>query len=253
MTVLWVILWIILGLLGLVLALLVLAVLLMFVPIKYELTAAHDGQTTAYLRVSYLFRLIYVVYDYGEDVDKLTVRIAGIRVNRGKKPVVPGKEKSATAEMEATPSPPSSGKETKKSSSSGKEPGKKKSSSFKAMFGNAKQAWKHPHRKAVTKLSLRTLKQSMRVLKPKKIDVHGAIALGDPANTGLMLGAYEIAAGLFGFRRHVRLVGDFEAEDAFIRFNAYVLGYINIGRTAMPFVRLALKKPVRSIIWQAIN
>ncbi|MCL2372719.1 MAG: hypothetical protein FWC78_04875 [Defluviitaleaceae bacterium] len=238
---LWVLLWIIVGLLGLVLALLLLAVLLMFVPIKYELKAARDGSTTALLRVSYLFRLVYVVYDYREDADKLTVRIAGIRLNTGKKPTRLTKAKAAKAKKKSAPS--------KKAA----RPKRKKTSSLKNGLTSFKKAWQHPHRKVIVSLSWQAIKKSMRGLKPKKIDIQAAVGLGDPANTGLALGAYEVVAGLVGFRQHVRLDGDFEADEAFIRFNAYIRGNINLGKMAMPYMRLVLKKPVRSIIWQAIN
>ena len=228
-TSLLVMMWILLGIVALLLSIVLIAALLAIIPVRYDAKVAVGDETTAIVRVSYFFRLIYFVYEYRKDVRKTTLRIVGFR------------KKLAIDKSE-----PSTKKNKKKVY-------KQDESESDGIIDTIQSVLTYPHRKIIMDLCISALKKMSKHLKPKKIDISGVIGFEDPAHTGWLLGAYEALAGIFKIRQNVRLYGDFNVSSTVVKLDVFVKGSISIASVSWPFVWLAVQKPIRGLIWGLVK
>jgi len=240
LTVLTVVLWILGGLLALVLAIMLLMVILAIAPIRYNVKISTMQPTTALVKVSYFFRLIYFVYEYNENKSNTTLRILGFRKKLDFDNLITEKKTREKKTLE------------KKNNEKKVKPKEKKSSKDRGIIETIQSVLTYPQRKTIMDMCMRTMKKYMRIIKPKKFNISGVIGLADPASTGFFLGMYEAVAGVLGIRRSIRLSGDFESESVTARLNIIIEGRVSFARLSIPFVWLALQKPVRRLIWGAI-
>ena len=228
-TSLLVMMWILLGIVALLLLIVLIAVILASLPIRYEVKVVVDDETTAAVHVSYCFRLIYLIYEYRKNAEKMTLRIVGFR------------KKLALNKPESS---------RKKSS---KKNDKKDESEFGGILSTIQSVLTYPHRKIIIDLCISALKKMSKHLKPKKIDISGVIGFEDPAHTGWLLGMYEALAGILKIRQNVRLSGDFNVLSTVVKLDVSVKGSVNIARLSWPIVWLAVQKPIRGLIWGLVK
>jgi hypothetical protein len=74
-----------------------------------------------------------------------------------------------------------------------------------------------------------------------------------PSDTGLFFGAYEALAGMFNCRKNIRLSGEFNTDKTIFRINGETGGSVSLFRLTLPIAQLLLKKPIRSLIREALR
>jgi len=102
----------------------------------------------------------------------------------------------------------------------------------------------------IIKLVLHTFRKIGNSLLPKHIDICGQLALSDPGTTGMYLSLYEAMAGMFNIRNVIRINGDYEAEEITVRGSAEICGKIVIRRILGHMIRLIFKRPIRVHVWR---
>ena len=241
--------WILLGILALFLLIILLTFILMAAPIRYEVSANVGEKTTATIKVSYFFRLIYFVYKYDDNIGTSTLRILGFRKKMNFGDFKPKNDDSAKKEI-LQKLKLNKGKNKEKEAN---EHENEEKLGLGKIVGSIRTVLTYPHRKTIINLSLCAIKKTCKVLKPKKINISGIIGFEDPATTGFFLGAYECLAGMLKARQHIRLAGDFNASSTTVQLELFVKGSISGLRLTWPILWLAWQKPIRGLIWGAIT
>jgi len=257
----------------LVVFIIVLTLILVSVPIRYNVKAKTDagGGHAAFVKVSYLFKLVRGRYIYENGEGKLETYIAwfdlGKRLNATKAESHeddPGHQEPYTAEksnflamLEKYVEPDSVAKPDECEASSPVTPGSKpkffdKIKSVKEKYAkiksNVKTVLTYPNRKIIMKLTWRAVKKMFKVLKPKHFDISGTIGFEDPSKTGLFIGLYEALAEPLRIRKNVRLGGNFDTPATAIDLQISVKGSLSIARMTLPIIGLIIKKPIRTLI-----
>jgi len=255
-TVLWVLLFIVLGLIALVWSIVIIAIILLAIPIRYRFSAKYGGEegTQLFVKASYLFGLVGIVSEHKDGEMQTKIRVAWRTLKNKDKPAAEKKAKVAVnAEnfnISVTPdivniTPADTAPEEKK-----KEPLREKLARYKEKYENIKaianDIWTYPDRKLITSLTLRALKSMWRAIRPKHIKITGTIGLSDPANTAYIMAIYAIVAEFLQVQRWVRIAANFEAP--VIQVNAYVKGSCSILRLLLPIIWLTIKRPIRKLI-----
>jgi len=251
----------------------VLTLILISVPIRYNVKAKTGvgGEHTAFVKVSYLFKLVRGRYVYENGEGKLETYIAwfdlGKRLNAPKtenhedapphqEPHTPENSKIlAMLEKYVEPNGPAKPGECEETSPATPSPKQKFSDKLKsikenyAKFKSKKDAvLTYPNRKIIMELTWRTVKKIIKTLKPKHFDISGTVGFADPSQTGLFIGMYEALAEPLKIRKNVRLSGNFDTPATVIDLQIYVKGSINIARMTLPIIGLIIKKPIRTLI-----
>lgn len=178
--------WILLGLLGLILLLLF---LLLFVPVRYKAKGHYDEDVLLDAKVTYLLHIVSVRFLY-TDAFKMTIRIFGIPIRvKKKKKDKDGKEGNKdkdkkTSSDEAGETDENSG--DKDSGSKDNKPDKKKKAlDFINLLteDSTKRAWD------TCKVRLGKL---LRAILPRKIILDIVYGLNDPYYTGIVLTIYDV-------------------------------------------------------------
>ena len=232
--------------LPLALVLFVIALLLFIVlclgRLRYRVDANIGGNTTAFIEVKYLMRLVHCVIIYKDGKFNNRIRVAWMRLGEEKprKAKKPRKVKSHKAKSE--PPPP-------KPTPPHPEPDEEKKDRLKPLR-QAKAVLTYPDRKTIIGLCFQCLQKLFKALKPKRLDISGVVGFDDPAATGWFMGAYEAAAGVMQLRRKVRIVGSYHEKALLLDIDAK--GRASLGRLMWPFLWLYLKKPIRVLIHKHI-
>lgn len=249
------------GLLGLVL---LLAVLVMCVPVCYQISGNNRDVISYQYRVSWLFRFLSVKKRM--DSDEVWFRIAGIPVvclagrkkqRRKKKKgegdksedetVSPAGKDAGTKKAagkisgpsgekpEHIPDPPAKGRKEKKKRSRRKKTKKKnakKTFSFEKLSSIIKFM-----RAAETRYVIRTvrmeLRQLIRYLAPRKVRGQLVIGTGDPSSTGLLIGGLSLFP--FVYQEGVSVTPDF--DEKILQAEGMIRGRIRV----LYFVKLCIR------------
>lgn len=130
---------------------------------------------------------------------------------------------------------------------------KAKHAKFKETKAKALDVWNHPDRKQIISLCLTAIWDTIKILMPRHMDVSGDIGFVDPSATGKLFAAYGAACGIFDIAGKIRITPVFDTDKNIYDLNAHIHGCINIMRTLLPALRLAVKKPVRKLLWQLLK
>ena len=241
--ILWGILWLLLGILALVVAIMLLIIILLAIPIRYDVraTTGEDAGNTAFVKVSYLLRLVRMVYEYRDGVGKFKVKVLFFTLGKKRK-------KGGTVgvvSVRPNISPRSGDSKTSgllRFARNDELPPKKD------FFKTINTVLTYPNRKIIIDLMLQTAKKMLKILKPKRFLVTGTVGFSDPSTTGLFVGACEAAVEYFDIRKNVQLGGNFDTSKTEARLKINVKGSVSIARMALPIIRLWLKKPIRTLI-----
>ena len=240
---LWAFLWFIIQILLCVIGFVLFIIVLPFfiIPVRYKVKANLGGETSALVRVSYLFGLIGYIFEHSNGESTTQLRIAWFK---------PGaKAKSRKMKTPKKPDPPRASKSKIFTRNKNREPSpKSEKPKSKGILKSAKAVLTYPNRKIIMNMVIEALRRTGRVLWPKHLNITGEVGFPDPMHTGLFIGAYEALAGAFGLRRKVCILGDFTAESMVVRLNIYARGSISVARLSIPIIWLLLKKPIRTLI-----
>jgi hypothetical protein len=248
MDVLWIILWVViyilLGLLSLLLLFVLIIFLLSVIPVKYSAKINTYEKINFYFQAKYFFRLLRFIYVYKDGVGKSVFFVAGIRIvekkaiNKQNKPKKAKSSAEESADFEKTLE--------EKIAKKIKKPNATSPRNLYAVLTDSQG-------KTIIKLVLVTIRKILRVFRPKYFNVSGVVGFPDPSNTGMFFGAYEAVAGMFKFRNNVQLWGDFNTDTTIVNIKGKTGGSVSIFRLTLPIAGLLLKKPIRSLIREALR
>ncbi|MCL2286618.1 MAG: hypothetical protein FWC32_09700 [Firmicutes bacterium] len=246
-----VILWILLT----VVSIFVLLVILLAIPMRYNVRAStvSGGEKTALAKMNYFFWLVRAVYVYEEGDSQFKAYIGWYQLGSRKKKVK--KAENAVLESVAPSAEQSDEKEPESKAEKMPEPDRKPAGRFKSIKdtyakikANINVVLTYPNRKIITELIFGTTKKLFKIVKPKHFDIYGTVGFADPAKTGMFIGLYEAITELFGIRQNVRLHGNFDTPSMAADLQVTAKGSISIARMAFPIIMLIIKKPIRTLI-----
>jgi len=273
-TLLWIFLWILIVLGALVGLVLLLVLILLVGRIKYKINAHIGGDTSVYVNVSYLMRLVQLVITYKDGEYESKGRIAWIRIGEDK-PKKKGKPKKIEKPADKKIKKPAAmllkdyaesntrsttrdytnayvkkEEEARHSESAiptekpemTSPPDKPKTS----ILAHLRAILTYPNLKTIIGLCLRGIQKLFRAIKPKHLDIYGVVGLDDPAMTGWFMGAYEAAMGTMNLRQKIRLAGSYHEKT--LRLDIDAKGRVRLIILLWPLLWLYLKKPIRIII-----
>jgi hypothetical protein len=234
--------------------------ILLAIPVRYTATAntGNGGDSSALVKVNYLYWLFRAVYVYENGESKLTKRALWFepkkreekkekKKNESKKNANEMKEKAPAPSDPApasVPLPEPAAPQEEKSTG--------KLQSVKEKFIKIKRsvntALTYPNRKIIVKLVFNAIIKTVKTLKPKHFHISGTIGFDDPSKTGIIIGLYQAAAEMFDIRRYVNLGGNFNTEKTDIALKIDAMGSVNILRTALPILGLLTKRPIIKLI-----
>jgi len=229
-----------------ILVVIILLILLAF-PIKYEILAKYDKKTDLHIKARYLFGLLrfeMVKDDYHElkilwfgkrkkvesedPADKTDKTVFSSIFNRLETELRQGDEYEDD-EVEKEP----------------------KKSLVKNLVHWKEHLTSEPG-KTIIRRVLKTVKKLLRRLKPKHVELEARIGFDDPSKTGMMLGLFEMVSAIWNKEKYFRLYGEFNIDETLFEMDAKVRGSIYVLGLLFPVVILALKKPIRPIVFKAI-
>ena len=238
------ILWVLLCIIALPLILLVFVLVLLLTivlclgRIRYRVDAHIGDDTSAFIEVRYLMRLVHCVITYKDGKFDNRIRVAWMRLDKKKPPKAKKPRKVKTPPPHAAkPQPPPP------------EPEIEKKDRLKPLR-QAKAVLTYPDLKTIIGLCFQCMQKFIKALKPKQLDISGVVGFDDPAATGWFMGAYEAAAGIMELRSKVRLMGNYHEKA--LRLDIKGRGRTRVGRLFWPFLWLYMKKPIRVVIHEHI-
>ena len=255
--ILWGILWVLLGLIALVVFVVLLIIILLAIPIRYEVraTTGEDNGNVVFVRISYLLRLVRMVYEYQDGAGQRKVKILWFTLGKKKADLKPRKDKPDSNDKHETKTRIPflhTNKTTKSVEPEEETPPVKWHQSLKNKYINIKNSINdvltYPNRKIIIDLALSATKKLFKILRPKRFRVTGTVGFADPSTTGIFVGVCEMVVMHFDIGKYVRLGGDFDSSktEAHLKINAK--GSISLGRIVLLSIGLLLKKPVRTLI-----
>lgn len=246
---------VILWILFVVICIFTLLVILLAIPIRYNVRAGtvSGGEKTALAKVNYFFWLVRAVYVYENSEGKFKAYIGWYQLGSRKKKAKKVEEQAAVTESAAPSAEQVDEKEPEPQAKQTPEPkpkGRFKSikEKYAKIKGNINMVREYPNRKVITELVLGTTKKLFKILKPKHFDIYGTIGFADPAKTGMLIGLYEALAELLNIRQNVRLYGNFDTPNMALDLQVTAKGSISIARMSLPIIILLIKKPIRTLI-----
>ena len=256
------------ALIGLIVAfILLLTIVLCLGRIKYRVDAHVGNDKTAYVEISYLFRLVNFVAEYRDKKFENHTRVAWMKFGE-KKPRKKKKRKSKVtvpngdeqkahniaahigpSEESITPKSQPAGK-TMPSDIENSEPEQKEKKDRLKPLKQAKAVLTYPDLKTIIGLCFQCLQKFIKALKPKRLDISGIIGFDDPCTTGWFMGAYEAAAGTAQLRHKIRLLGSYHEKA--LQLDIEAKGRTSLWGLLWPFIWLYLHKPIRVAIHEHI-
>jgi len=220
---------------------LLLAIVLCLGRIRYRVDTHIGSDTTAFIEIKYLMRLVHCVITYKDGKFDNRIRVAWMRLGKEKPPKVvkPRKAKKSRKDdkSKTLKSPPLP------------EPEKEKKDRLKPLK-QAKAVLTYPDLKTIIGLCFQCLQKFAKALKPKRLNISGIIGFDDPAATGWFMGAYEAAAGMINLRQKIRLIGSYHEKALLLDIEAK--GRTRVFSLLWPFIWLYLKKPIRVVLHKHI-
>lgn len=125
---------------------------------------------------------------------------------------------------------------------------KDRSAAFKEKYLFIKNLLLDETNKNALFMVMRELKYLLRHFSPRKVSGNIEFAMGDPAQTGKVLGAVSIFP--FWARYKVNIMPDFMAEDFYLKGNVYLKGHIRGLHLLITFIRLIKNQDIKSLIGQ---
>jgi len=212
MIVLWIVLWILVGLLALAGLIILIAFILITVKVRYKVIANIGDTTKADVKITYLLGLVGITLSYNDNEIKYVLRVAWLRF-KGDFGEIDVKDVKVDKKREE--------KQRKKNVKIEKSLKKKKPIKSRAEpLMQVKAALTDPDTKIIIGLGFRALWKVVRALKPKKLSVVGIVGFEEPHVTGWVMGAYEALVGMLGLRQYVRLTGDFTQKALYLDIQA---------------------------------
>ncbi len=273
--------------LGILLLLLLLA---LFVPVRYTAGVKSDDNVKVYVKASYLLHILSFLFEYDKDKkDKpttLTLKVFGKKINLDKAKKEPKKDKAKeTPEDEAvpetTPEPVLIQKEPEIPVEEAPENIKKISKeeleaetftvtpdkpNFKDKASELKERAKdliEKGKSVYAELSdernqaafshfIKSIKHILKCYMPKKLRGEGVYSLGDPANTGKVLGALYLLPPVL--RQELKINNaDFESDRAYFKGEVYLKGHIRLNHVAAEGIGILFDKNCRRFIKRTMN
>jgi len=231
--------WILLYLILLPIAVLILlAVLLCILPIRYSVNSQIGENNSTSVKVSYLFGLVGFVYEFEDGKSVSVFRLLWFRWVLGEDPTENiKKSKSAVKASKAKQS-------VKKEGNTQEEPENDKQN----IVDKLKAILTYPELKTIIKLIFNALRKTCRVILPRRLRISGEVGFEDPSTTGFLMGAYEAGVGMLRLRDKINIIGNFTADSTIIRLNIFARGSVSVARLSIPFIMLVIKKPIRTLI-----
>jgi len=210
-------------------------IIVLVVPIRYKINVStgQSGGTEALVRVTYLFGLIGVIYDYSGGLGTTLFRIAWVKFGSKKKP----ERKKKTAKTKRKKK--IKNKETPKTSLKEK---------YTKIKSNASGVLTYPNLRIIIGHVLHTLKKLWNTTKPRRLNVSGTIGFEDPSTTGLFFAAYGVVRQILGLGQNVDISCNFNTPCTIVQLKIYVKGRVCIGRVVWLILMLAIKKEIRALI-----
>jgi len=275
--------WILLSPFILILVLLFVIIFLCIMPIRYSVDIKKEDELKLFARVSYMFKLVSVVYALENEKSRLNIRVLWFKFGDDKKPKKRKKIKPVNAasskevvmrKLEDIKIETSGQAETREVTSlkvdeKQKEPSIKKEAvneaeevnetetdekplgKIKNILNKIKAVLTYPQGKTIIKLVFNALKKTGKILWPKYLDLTSEVGFGDPAATGYFIGGFEAVSGILklrGKRRKLNIYGNFTTDNFVWSIDAKAKGSISILRLSLPFILLIIKKPIRKLI-----
>ena len=209
---------------------------LLFTPVKYAAEVKLGGQKKIHLRISWLLRLIYINYFSCGDDNETILRVAGIKINKKSKPEKILPSVPVENEIPAAEKPP----QIKKTKPKRKKTGGRSGLSF------LKALLTYNDAKTIIGLTFDLIKRLFRNLKPDIFFTDLLFGFDDPADTGMLLGLYETAAGIYPIKRNFVLRGDFERSA--LSMDLKIRGGASAGSFLGPVIWFCTRKPVFKLI-----
>ena len=246
------ILWVILKALGCVLLfILFLMAVILFAPIRYKFHADYQDKLGVYVKASWIWRAITVIYDTGVS-PALTLKIFGRRGRQPEKNKMDSDEKTHSNRKKNKTEGKKAGKQKDKGKGSSPKGGKQgdKSKEGSSKGGNLEEYWRrfreYPRKEALLKKTVLFMKRLLRALLPSKAEGECHFGFDDPSATGLVLGASHALLGAANLYDHIRVSADFENK-AF-NLKCRIAGKITLWSMFWPLAAYVLSKPVWIII-----
>lgn len=258
----------------LVLGLILVAVgLILFVPIRYELSGSigDSWEVRVNGRLTYLLSIIKVLFSYAEEqfnvklflfgfekkMQKEDTNISAEAVEEGEvsfhekaySQVAEHEDNSdqGTVELHEEQTSSDSAASEDKSSHERKSLDRKKAKNKNNIdFGFWKQQLTDEHNKSVVRKIWSELCYLLKHFKFRKIVTDLVFATGDPATTGQALGILCMIPSLY--RYNFKIVPDFETDEAYIKGTFLVAGKVRLIHILITLLRLIFDKEVRLVV-----
>lgn len=281
MGVLWLILKVLLGIVGILLAILILGILLiLFLPIDYLVEGEKYKEITVYgkVRVFYILNIIYKLRGEENSVD---LRLLGRRINKDSTPAEevekvvkePATEIAKVGEkIEAETTEAISSKQgaekslAKKKTVRSEKPPKEslensldeqeemksshtKSNKLRELWNDAETLWKNKYRRQFIRSTKRLLISLWRAIRPQRLQFDIIVGTGDPADTGELLAKASLLYPFYA--RYGIIQGEFEEKGIWGEIKTS--GRLRLYQIIKPFLVFVIDKSVRNYIKIILN
>lgn len=262
--------FLILGILGLLLGLIL---LVLFVPVRYVLDGAYDGKLTGMVRVTWLLHMLSVMVSYEEE-SRTVVKVFGYRLFRKQENTDEDLAEEMTEALPVEASPADKPRESafekemtdpmleQRAAKPGKESTEKakahetpaKTKFFDHVYGKLKQMydrWERiqeflhrPENQETFRLVFRQTKALLCHLLPQKASGNVTFGFDDPYTTGQVLSAASIFYAWYGGSIALTPVFD----DEVLEGNLQLKGRIRLGTILALGIRILMNKNARILI-----
>lgn len=248
--------------------------LLLFVPIKYNISAEKSTRLYANLEIKWFIKAIYFRYKISNKCKKVILKVFGKTIYKNKKDTEEKikREEEIQEETKEDIKKENHIKETKESKIDNIKAEKErevtkqvetiiKNEKDKAedivteeikedsVIQRLKNLWNYPDRKEIVDTSIKLIKRILKTLFPQKLDVNLEVGFDNPAITGYILALSSILTLYFG--NTINVYGNFEKNtlngklDAECKFRLY--------RIVWALLAFIITKPIRKIIWNYLK
>ena len=241
--------------------------ILLFVPVKYTVTANNSEDLYVNLNAKWLMSIFRLHYFLNNGASEKSFTILFFKINSDKKKDKDKKyskdEKSEANEKKSGDTPETADDNTDSVSSGKKdtaEPKKKKFSfasvkenliSFKSSVADSIESFRfalnYPDKKLILHYTIACIKELIISLKPKAFRLDLEIGFDDPALTGQIGGAAYMMKSLFLNKLDLDIKINFEKEK--LIFNTAAKGSLSLWSILFPLIKYAIRKPIRKIIF----
>ena len=195
---------------------LILIAVFLFAPVHYRVEGNTGQDTRVSAKISWLFWLLRIFYNYGPEKSDITIKIGPYKLPKLSKDKPPKKKL------------------------------KKEKTGFSMNFSDTKSLLTKLDIKTIISLGKILIKKLLRKIGPKRFLLQGVVGFDDPCTTGQFIGLYEAATGAAGLRDKFDLKGDYYQKK--FSFDLKMSGRFAIASLLWPLIWFLLQKPVRNAI-----